>query len=86
MQNTLAGLGQGALTINTLGQVEDWNLPTGLRVFYGIASVVSTGLGVYHGYKRNDSLGWALWWGLMGGLFPIVTPAVAFAQGFGERA
>jgi hypothetical protein len=37
----------------------------------------------YHGYKRNDSLGWALWWFLWGGL-PI-TPVIALAQGFGER-
>jgi len=37
----------------------------------------------YHGYKRNDSLGWALWWFLVGGL-PI-TPVIALAQGFGER-
>jgi len=37
----------------------------------------------YHGYKRNDSVGWALWWGLVGGM-PI-TPIIALAQGFGKR-
>jgi hypothetical protein len=37
----------------------------------------------YHGYKRNDSIGWALWWGLVGSM-PI-TPVIALAQGFGKR-
>jgi hypothetical protein len=39
----------------------------------------------YHGYKRNQSIGWALWWGLMGAMFPVVTPAIGLAQGFGKR-
>ena len=46
----------------------------------------SIGLSAFHGYRRNQSVGWAIWWALMGGLFPIVTPAIAFAQGFGKRA
>lgn len=37
----------------------------------------------YHGYKRNDSIGWALWWFFVGGI-PL-TPVIAVAQGFGER-
>lgn len=41
---------------------------------------------VYHGYRRNNSLGWALWWGLMGTIFPAITPAIAIAQGFGKPA
>jgi hypothetical protein len=62
-----------------------FNVPMPVRIFWGVASVVSTGIGAYHGYRRNnDSIGWALWWALMGGLFPIVTPAIAFAQGFGK--
>lgn len=61
------------------------SIPMPLRIFWGVASVVSTGIGAYHGYRRNnDSIGWALWWALMGGMFPIVTPAIAFAQGFGK--
>lgn len=50
-----------------------------------VASIASTGLSAYHGYKRNDSVGWAIVWGLLGGIFPIITPAIAFAQGFGEK-
>lgn len=50
----------------------------------GLVGLASSGLSAYHGYKRNNSVGWAVGWGVLGGLFPIITPAVAFAQGFGE--
>jgi len=53
--------------------------------FWDAVSVASVAMSTYHGYKRNDSIGWALWWGLMGGLFPVITPVIAIAQGFGER-
>lgn len=49
-------------------------------------SAVGAGLGAYHGYKRNESIGWAVGWGLLGGMFPILTTAVAFGQGFGEKS
>lgn len=40
--------------------------------------------GVYHGYKRNNgSVGWALAWGLLGGIWPISIPLM-LAQGFGK--
>ena len=48
-------------------------------------ALAGTGLGAYHGYRRTDSVGWAIVWGLLGGLFPIITIPVAFAQGFGQR-
>lgn len=44
-----------------------------------------TAAGAYHGYKRNNSLGWAIGWALLGGLFPVITVSVAAAQGFGKR-
>lgn len=51
-----------------------------------IASAVSCPFLAYHGYKRNDSLGWALMWGIPGSwAWPIMVP-VALAQGFGKRA
>ena len=54
--------------------------------FWQIAVPLSAGLSAYHGYKRNyDSLGWGVAWALLGGTFPIITPAIALAQGFGER-
>ena len=49
---------------------------------WGIVSMLSSGLSAYHGYKRNRSVGWAAMWGVMGAVFPIITPAVAVAQGF----
>ncbi len=51
----------------------------------GILSIASAAASGYHGYKRNNSLGWALWWFFMGSIFPVVTPAIALAQGFGKH-
>jgi hypothetical protein len=65
------------------------NGPTALKrtlaVAYGLASIAGTAVGAYHGYKRNDSVGWAIGWALLGGLFPVVVIPVAYAQGIGER-
>jgi hypothetical protein len=49
-----------------------------------VAGPVFAGLGIYHGYRRNDSIGWALGWGLMTAAFPIIMIPVALAQGFGK--
>lgn len=51
-----------------------------------VVVLASVAASTFHGYRRNQSVGWAVWWGLMGGLFPIVTPAIAVAQGFGKKA
>jgi len=48
-------------------------------------ATVSMAVSAYHGYKRNDSVGWALWWGWMGSMFPVVVPVIAIAQGYGVR-
>ena len=42
--------------------------------------------GAYHGYKRNNSVGWAIAWAMLAGAFPFVTLPVAAAQGFGQRS
>lgn len=57
------------------------SIPTWYRIFAAAGTVV----GVYHGYKRNDSVGWAIGWGLLGGLVPEFVIPIALAQGFGER-
>ncbi len=55
-----------------------------IRVGWWGASIISTVLGLVHGYRRNrGSAGWALTWGVAGGLAPVLTPALAYAQGFG---
>jgi hypothetical protein len=55
-----------------------------VRIIWGVLSTASFAASVYHGYKRNDSLGWGIWWGVMGAVFPVITPTIAFAQGFGK--
>lgn len=52
-------------------------------VLWSVA-LASGGLSAYHGYRRNEHVGWALWWFAMGTLFPVITPAVAFGQGFAQ--
>lgn len=52
---------------------------------YGWAALVSAPVSAYHGYKRNDSLGWGIAWFVLGSLFPVLTPTIAIAQGFGKR-
>lgn len=54
----------------------------------GVSSVLwmaGSGAAAYHGYKRNGSVKWAIVWGLLGGLAPIITNGIALAQGFGKR-
>ncbi len=48
------------------------------------AGVVGLGVGAYHGWKRNESLGWSLVWAAAGLVAPIITIPLAVAQGFGE--
>lgn len=55
-------------------------------------STVATGLGwagiaagAFHGYRRNQSVGWAIGWALAGGFFPLITTGIALAQGFGKK-
>lgn len=55
-------------------------------IAYGLIGTASMAASAYHGYKRNDSIGWALVWGVAGSVFPIITPVIAVAQGFGEKA
>jgi hypothetical protein len=55
-----------------------------VAIMWSIASTASFAACVYHGYKRNDSIGWAIGWGFMGALFPVITPVIAVAQGFAQ--
>lgn len=56
-----------------------------LPAWWRVASVAGTGIGAYHGWKRNKKAGWAIAWALMGGLAPVIVIPLAFAQGFGKR-
>lgn len=56
-----------------------------IATVYRLLAIASAGVSAYHGYKRhNGSVGWAIGWGFLGGLFPVITPAIAFAQGIGK--
>lgn len=48
-------------------------------------SLVSAAASAFHGYRRNQSIGWAVWWFFMGSIFPVFTPVIAIAQGYGKR-
>lgn len=50
------------------------------KIVYGVLGAASSGASFYHGLKKNDSLGWGLWWGFCGGLFPVITPLYAYHQ------
>ncbi len=56
-----------------------------LGVAWALAGVAGAALGAYHGYKRNDSVGWAIGWSLLGSIAPIIVIPIAFGQGFGQR-
>lgn len=56
-----------------------------LKVAWALASVAGAAAGAYHGYRRNDSVGWALVWAFCGSVAPIITVPIALAQGFGEE-
>ena len=79
----------GGLGIRYLGQAVDEISVTETRsspfryVWYA-ASVAGVSAGAYHGYKRNDSVGWAIGWALLGGVFPFITIPVSLAQGFAK--
>jgi hypothetical protein len=67
---------EGKLSVQTRRQI---------TAVWGVLGTISMAASVYHGYKRNDSLGWALVWGFFGAVAPVVTPVVGIAQGFGKR-
>lgn len=84
--------------VNGLGaHVIDWRQNKGLGVLGATESTTnqkiwmwlsaaSSAASAYHGYKRNQSIGWAIGWALLGGMFPVIVPAIAVAQGFGKKA
>jgi hypothetical protein len=50
--------------------------------FIALASAAASG---YHGVKRHrGSVGWGAAWFMLGGVFPVLTPVVAVAQGYAK--
>lgn len=60
------------------------NIRVNWSKIHGVLAITSAAASAYHGYKRNDSIGWAVWWFFMGSVFPVFTPVIALAQGFGK--
>lgn len=79
-----AGLGESALCAGGCSGVGAGEpAPSRLYgVIWGVLGTVSTAVSAFHGYRRHGSVGGALGWGLLGGLFPVLTPTIALAQGF----
>lgn len=66
----------------TLTYIPGPPMPTWRRALGTLAA----GACAYHGYKRNDSAGWAVGWALFGSVAPILALPIALAQGFGKPA
>lgn len=58
---------------------------TAWAIVWAVLGTASMAASAFHGYRRNRSVGWAVVWALLGGMFPVLTPTVALAQGFGQR-
>ncbi len=56
-----------------------------LSTVWTVASIAGAGAGAYHGYKRNNSVWWGFGWFLLGGLLPVLTLPLSYAQGFGQE-
>jgi hypothetical protein len=57
----------------------------GLGIAVAGLSLISAFASAFHGVKRNKgSVGYGLLWGAEGALFPVVTPAIAIAQGYAK--
>lgn len=47
------------------------------------APIVAAAAAGIHGYRRNDSILWGLWYFAWASIFPIATSALTIAQGWG---
>lgn len=54
-----------------------------LGTVWTVAGTAASAALAYHGYKRNNSVGWAIGWFLLGAFWPVSLP-IAFAQGFAK--
>jgi hypothetical protein len=55
-----------------------------VMTIYRFAGMAAGAALAYHGYKRNNSIGWALAWAIVGGLVWPISLGIAYAQGFGR--
>lgn len=74
--------GLGRLALGALGLTPQQESVIGGFLILGVPGALLAG---YHGYRRHrGSVGAAIGWGALGLIMPILTTAVALAQGYGE--
>jgi len=83
--DSMPGNGTALQPTPTLSQQDVSRIASTTLLVWGGIVVVSSGASAFHGYRRSrGSVGAAVGWGLLGAFFPIITPAVALAQGYGK--
>jgi hypothetical protein len=88
MYRTNAGYGAGPLVEPTT-RANGAQMPNlQISPFWAVASTMSMAASAYHGYRRNSNgahpVAWALTWGILGAMFPVIVPFIAVAEGFGK--
>lgn len=70
-----------------VGDAEDTAIiaTSAFMIGYYVLSAAGTAIGAYHGWKRDESVGWAIGWALLGGIAPFIVIPVALAQGIGKK-
>lgn len=80
------GMG-GLFGLKAVGDAADaGEIPQGVWITYSLLSSATAVAGAYHGYKRNNSAGWALVWFLLSGSFFMFAAPLMLAQGFAKPA
>jgi hypothetical protein len=77
----LVGFGQDS-TAPTL--IDPTAMPPTRIPWLGLLATASAAVSGFHGYRRNKSVGWGIVWFVLGGLFPVIVPTIAIAEGFGQ--
>jgi len=80
------GLGRAAIGAEESIVVEASPVRRNLVRAWALLGVAGAAIGAYHGYKRNDSVGWAIGWSLLGSIAPVIVIPVAIAQGFPKNS
>jgi len=80
---SLTGLGQDSTALTLI----DPNVPPAAPTkvpWLALLATASAAVSGFHGYRRNKSIGYGILWFILGGLFPVIVPTIAVAEGFGK--
>ena len=79
---SLFGLGEGDVLVT---ETELVPAPSKVSMAWKWAAATSAIASAYHGSKRHHGSVWqTVKWGILGSIFPIITPLVAVGQGFAK--